>query len=246
MNRSHTESYLQLLQEKLTLVLGQKEKIGQAASLLAETLKSDGWIYAFGTGHSHIFAEELFYRAGGFARVRPILDPDLMLHIEASASTEIERREGYAATLLSGYQISSNDVLILASNSGRNAVPIEMALLAKKAGAKTICLTNLKHSQEVSSRHSSSQKLYEICDVALDNFGEIGDAGSLIPGMDAKMGSTSTIIGSALLHAIQLETASLLLKSGHSPEIFHSSNTDEGEKANQKLIEKYKSQVKSL
>ena len=48
-------------------------------------------VHAFGTGHSHMLAEELFYRAGGLVRVRPILFEGLMLHAGAELSTRLER-----------------------------------------------------------------------------------------------------------------------------------------------------------
>ena len=63
-------------------------------------MKKGGLIYTFGTGHSHILAEEVFYRAGGFAPVYPVLDDALMLHTNASRSSQFERIEGYAKTLL--------------------------------------------------------------------------------------------------------------------------------------------------
>lgn len=246
MSPSHTDSYLNVLQGKLSLALNQKGEINKSAKWIAESMKNQGWIYAFGTGHSHIVAEEIFYRAGGFARIRPILEPSLMLHSDATNSTQVERQEGFSKKLISPYQFSERDVLIIASNSGRNAVPIEMALEAKKTDAKVICLTNLSHSQSVESRHISGKKLFEVCDLTLDNFGEIGDAGTSLLGMQPKMGATSTIICSAILHAIMIETASLLLEFGQVPEVFHSSNTDEGEKENSALINKYKDQVKGL
>ena len=54
-----------------------------AAALIADTMAAGGTIHVFGSGHSHILAEELYYRAGGFARVRPILFEGLMLHASA-------------------------------------------------------------------------------------------------------------------------------------------------------------------
>src|SRR3954468_6608369 len=82
-----------------------------------------------------------FYRAGGLARACPILDERLMLHKEAIEATYIEREEGYAAKLLDLYPVESGDVLIVASNSGRNAVPIEMALGGRARGMKVIAIT---------------------------------------------------------------------------------------------------------
>lgn len=246
MSKEPHKQYKDGILEKLRLAFGQKKEISRAANLIANSLSRQGWIYASGTGHSHMFAEEIFYRAGGFARVIPILDPDLMLHKDASGSTEIERREGYAAELLKEFKMTENDVLIIASNSGRNAVSIEMAQIARQNGAKVIVLTNLKHSRSVISRHSSGLKLYQVCDVYLDNFGEIGDASIQLDGLESKMGATSTVVGVAMLQAIMIQAASILLSKGIIPEIFNSSNSDDGEAFNEDLIAKYKPQVKIL
>ena len=144
----------------------QHEPIRQAAEAVAKTLGAGGMVFAFGTGHSHMLAEELFYRAGGLVKVYPILDEPLMLHTNASRSSHMERLSGYAATLLEdGCDPQSGDVLFLFSNSGRNTVPVDMAVEAKKRGVTVICITNLNHSRSVASRHPSGQKLYEVCDI---------------------------------------------------------------------------------
>lgn len=63
-----------------TLLETQSDSIDQAVNAVSNTLQQGGMIYAFGTGHSHMLAEELFYRAGGLVKVYPILDEPLMLH----------------------------------------------------------------------------------------------------------------------------------------------------------------------
>jgi uncharacterized phosphosugar-binding protein len=85
------KKYQQLLTKKMELAFQQEEEIVQAASIHSHSLSTKGWIYACGTGHSHLLAEEIFYRAGGFARVRPLLLPQLMLHESATGSTDEER-----------------------------------------------------------------------------------------------------------------------------------------------------------
>jgi uncharacterized phosphosugar-binding protein len=240
------ERYFQSISDKLNAAFGQKSKIQTASNWVANSLEAEGWIYTTGTGHSHLLAEEIFYRAGGFARVIPILDPALMLHENASKSTEVERIEGYAANLLSPYNITESDIFIIYSNSGRNSVSIEMAQIAKSAGAKVIAITNLSHTSSVDSRHSSGLKLYEVCDLYLDNFGEIGDASIELNGLTTKVGATSTVIGAALLQAIMVQSAQNLLERGIKPELFSSSNTDDGEELNRILTEKYQALVKSI
>ena len=66
-------------------------------------------------------------------------------------SSFLERLSGYAAILADLYDIEEGDVVLIASNSGRNAYPIEMAIEAKKRGASVIAITNIAHSNAVSS-----------------------------------------------------------------------------------------------
>lgn len=240
------QRYFEQVQIKLKTVFDQTEKIELAAKYIADCLANDGFIYTSGTGHSHIFAEEIFYRAGGFARVVPILDEALMLHKDASYSTEVERQEGYAARLLEGFPLSEKDVFIISSNSGRNTVSIEMAMIAKDKGSKVIVITNLKHTQSIASRHPSGKKLYEIADVFFDNGGEIGDASVTLEGLDIKVGATSTATGAVILQSMMVQATENLIQMGIKPEVFSSSNSDKGEEHNEALIKKYKGIVKSL
>ena len=240
------KTYRDVVFEKLHQAFRQEKEILLAAKWIAQSLSSGGWIFTSGTGHSHMFAEEIFYRAGGFARVKPILDPDLMLHKDASGSTEVERREGYAKTLFEGIEMGAKDIFIISSNSGRNPVSIEMAQIAREKGAKVIVLTNFLHSKSVESRHSSGLKLFEVADLVLDNFGEIGDAAIPFEELEGRVGATSTVVGAALLQAIMVQTVSNLLEEGIDPEIFISSNSDSGEAHNEALLAKYKGEVKIL
>jgi len=240
------QKYQQLLTEKMDKAFQQEREIREAASYISTTLKNKGWIYACGTGHSHMLAEEVFYRAGGFARVRPLLLPKLMLHESATGSTEEERKEGYAPLLFQEYEITERDVFIISSNSGRNSVPIELASFAQQKGAKVIVITNLAHSQSVSSRHSSGLKLYQLGNVVLDNFGEIGDSALQLEGLNTAIGPTSTVIGTALLQAVCVEATAQLLAQGIVPDIFASSNSDQGGAHNEALLEAYKPLVKML
>ena len=240
------QKYQLLITEKLEKAFQQEKEIREAASYISAALKNKGWIYACGTGHSHMLAEEVFYSAGGFARVRPLLLPKLMLHESATGSTEEERKEGYAPLLFQEYEITESDVLVISSNSGRNSVPIELASYAQQKGAKVIVITNLAHSKSVSSRHSSGLKLYQLGDVVLDNFGEIGDATVHLEGLTTPVGPTSTVIGTAILQAVCVEAAAQLLAQGIVPEVFASSNSDQGASHNEALLESYKPLVKML
>ena len=116
----------------------QQAGMEEAARRIADCFRNGGMLYTFGTGHGHLLALEIFYRAGGMARVCPILDEKLMLHISAAKSTHEERDEGWLPILLEKYPIKAGDVLISISNSGRNAVPV---LLAKEARERGVDVT---------------------------------------------------------------------------------------------------------
>ena len=55
----------------------QKEKIENAARLVAEAIKRKSNVYVFGCSHAGILAEEVFYRTGGLAVINPIFSRDL-------------------------------------------------------------------------------------------------------------------------------------------------------------------------
>jgi len=223
----------------------QAEPMERAASLVADALCGEGYVFTFGTGHSHLLAEEIFYRAGGLARVCPILEDSLMLHRAAARSSQIERASGFAKPLLDDIDaVRFGGVMFLFSNSGCNTVAVDMAIEAKKKGLSTVCITNLTHSAKSTSRHPEGKKLCEVCDVVIDNMGCYGDAAIDVDGN--MTGATSTVIGAMILQAIVCRAIELTGERGGHPEVFHSANTVGGDDANEEYIQKYKPFVKSL
>ena len=220
----------------------EKENIQKAARIIYQALTDGHYLYTFGTGHGHMLAEELFYRAGGLVRVRPILLENLMLHVNATASTEAERQEGLAAQILAEYPAGEGDVLIIASNSGRNAVPVELSMAARERKVAVIALTSLSHSHSVASRHKSGLRLFETVDIVIDNHGVPGDA--CIPAGENFVSPTSTVAGAAILQAIVAQVSALSDRG--SVETFVSSNVDGGDSKNAAYIRKYQGTVKSL
>lgn len=241
------QQYIAHVQHLIQRVMdSQMDNIEAAGTVVADTVRRDGLVYTFGTGHSHMMAEELFYRAGGLANIYPIFEEALMLHKEAVKSTEMERQPGYAQQILARYPCTSKDCLILASNSGRNVVNIEMVNAAHKIGMKVIALTNLAHSQAQPSRHASGKKVYELADVVLDNQGCIGDACLPIPEINRTLAATSTSLGALLLQAVIVSAAEQMVAQGHVPDVFVSSNLDEGDAINHRILTRYRPIVKPL
>ena len=223
----------------------QKDGMEEAARRIADCFRQNGMLYTFGTGHGHLLALEIFYRAGGMARVCPILDEKLMLHISAAGSTLEERDEGWLPILLEKYPIKAGDVLISISNSGRNAVPVLLVEEARKRGAFVIALTSLQHTQAVTSRNSRNLRLFEVADLVLDNGGVLGDA-SFQAADGSMIGPTSTAVGAAILQAIVCRVKEMSLAEGFEADFFKSSNVDGGDEWNEQLIAKYQDTIPGL
>ena len=223
----------------------QQEGMEEAARQIAQCFRNGGMLYTFGTGHGHLLALEIFYRAGGMARVCPILDEKLMLHISAAKSTLEERKEEWLPILLEKYPIKAGDVLISISNSGRNAVPVLLAKEARERGAYVIALTSMQHTSAVTSRNSLNLRLFETADLVLDNGGVLGDA-SFQAADGSMLGPTSTSVGAAILQAIVCRVKELSLEEGFEADFFKSSNVDGGDEWNDRLIAKYEAVIPGL
>ena len=222
----------------------QKDTILQVSEQVAGAIREKKNVFVFGCSHAGILAEEVFYRTGGLAVINPIFFPGFMLNTRPITMTsQLERVKGIGKTLLTQNHVGHGDVLIIHSVSGRNTVPVEMALEAKELGAITACITNVAYSKAVTSRHESGKCLYEVCDYVIDNCGCVGDAAVELPGLAEKIGPTSTAAGAALINALVIEAVENLIASGVVPPVFMSANLDGGDEHNKKIFEEYKNNI---
>ncbi|CAN5562948.1 sugar isomerase domain-containing protein [soil metagenome] len=241
MRPSPTESagrrYLRVAEDLVArLSADEWPRIDAAAALVAEALATGGTLHAFGSEHSHTLAEELFYRAGGLVRVRPILFEGLMLHASAPLSTSLERLPGLAAALRQDHPMASGDVLLIASNSGGNEVARELARLARAGGVRTIGITSLDHATSHAARDQGEPRLHELVDVAIDNGGRVGDAAVEVEGLASRVAPTSTVVGAAIANALAAEVVERLVLQGIVPEVFSSSNVAGGDALNARYL----------
>ena len=200
-----------------------------------ERFKEGHKFFVSGSGHSHTMAEEMYARAGGLAFVVPIFT----MTEHPTKSSHIERLSGYAKILAELYGISCGDVVLIASNSGRNAYPIELALEAKSRAAHVVAITSMKHTTAQSSRHSCGKNLYQIADIVIDNCGEVGDCALSIDGLDAKFCPTSSMANSFIAQCINVACAEYLIEHNVEVPVFSSLNCDGTEERNNKLFKKY-------
>lgn len=240
------QAYLARAAELLTRqAQSQEDALEQGAGRISACLTQGNRVYTFGTGHGHLLALEVFYRAGGPVNLCPILDERLMLHVSATDSTDWERREEIVGELLAAYPMEAGDALIVISNSGRNSAPVHLADAARGRGVYVIALTNVTHSSQVTPRNRLGKRLFEVADLVLDNGGALGDAS--IRTRDGRMvGPTSTVVGAALLQAMLCRAEEIASQSGKTIDFYASSNIDGGDEINRRYIEQYKGVLKGL
>src|SRR3954453_3859596 len=176
---------------------------------MADCILNGGRIFAFGTGHSHMLAEEGYARAGGLLSVVPIFYTALMLHESIPLSAKVERTPGLASDLLDRSGIKAGEMLFVYSNSGVNHLPVEMAIEAKRRGVVTVTVGSVAFAK-VAPLSQIGQRLADVCDFAIDNGGVPGDGIVQVPGLEWKVGPTSTVIGALVWNALVVETTRLI------------------------------------
>ena len=197
--------------------------IDNVAAAITEAIDDGHHIYAFGAGHSVSLVNEMYRRAGGVKIVRPLWNEEMLSRADPERAGQLENESGYYRKLTDGLEWGPGDLCWVLSNSGRNALVVELAQEAKRRGVKIIALTSLTHSAAVPAT-AGLPKLPEIADYILDNAGVLGDASIAIDGLPEWVAPTSTIIGAALIQAVWAEVAERLVARGHVPEIWGSAN----------------------
>lgn len=228
--------------EKLIQVVKEKETahISEAAQIIVQRLQKGGIIQLFGCGHSQLLAQEAFYRAGGLVPVRPIFIEPLALHAGALASSINEKDPNIIEQHKEQFDFRENDVCIVISTSGRNAAPIDAALLAKDSDVFVLSLQSLLY-QEQATRHHSGKRLEDVVDFVINTHIPIGDGVLNIHEM--QYAPASTVIGSLLLNALFSEIIETLAKSSIELPIFVSNNVDSDWSHNEKMIVKYQHRI---
>ena len=240
------DQYIDIVSELLKRIKEEEqESLKASAVLLVDAIEKGQRIFAFGCTHSSVTMQDIFARAGGIISINPIYAPGLAAldTMPITLSSHLERLSGYADVVLENQPIQPDDVLIVVSVSGRNAVPIEMAKGAKDRGLKVIAVTSKSYTQSVKSRHSSGKKMYEFADVVLDNKAVKGDALLEAEGMPQKFCPGSGVTSAAILQCLIAATVEELLARGITPPVFLAANVEGGDEYNQKLFDQYKDRI---
>jgi uncharacterized phosphosugar-binding protein len=207
----------------------QVPAIERAAEICTTSIAGRGLVHLFGSGHSRIPVEEIFPRHGSFPGFHPIVELSLTFHnqvVGANGQRQamlLEKVEGLADAILRNFVLEAPDSFMIFSNSGVNAIVVEMALGAKKRGLPVIAVVSLDHCLASSTRHSSGKRLPDIADLTIDTCVPAGDAMVQIDGLDDPVGPGSSIGAVTIVNAIKCLVAEKLTRLGQPPIVLSSS-----------------------
>ena len=224
------KTYLQNMQALLgELIDKQTGNIERAAEAIASAIAAGHSLFGFGCNHSLLPILDIYYRAGGLMLLNPIIAPGLLLELHPPTLTsKMEQLEGYGAIALASAPIKPGDALILISVSGRNAVPVDVALHAKMLGATVIGVTSRAFSDSVTPRNKQGKMLIDVVDIVIDNLVPPGDASLSLEGVPQKFTPVSGVSSVALMHALMAETIERLVARGITPPVYMSGNMEGG------------------
>ncbi len=240
---SAMRKYFQAIQAMQERVLeSQRDSLCLVASRMADTVQAGARIFLFGSGHSHLIAEEAFYRAGGLAAATPVFLSALMLHEDAHLSSRLERTPGVAAGLLERYRPATGEMLFVFSNSGVNCLPVELALEAKKRGLYVVSVSALEYAK-IAPQSALGIRLDQAADLALDNGGVPGDALLQLENCGWRVGPSSTILGALLWNSLVVECLVALQARGIASDklpVFASLNMTGAAEHNAALLDEWR------
>ena len=153
---------------------------------------------------------------------------------------------GLAKRILRNYDLSPIDSALVASSSGCNVVPIEIAQEFQQRGVKVVALISRRHSEASKSRHESGKKLHDFADLVLDTGAPVGDAMTTIDGIDTPVSPGSTIGGCMIINALKAEVADRLVKAGQPPKVLSASAIVGNERATELFEAAYDEHARRL
>jgi len=224
----------------------EMDHIREGAVKIAETLKQDGMIHCFGTGHSHSLCEEIFYHAGGLVPVNMIIVPAATLQEGLFFSTAVEGSPNLVPAILERNTLEEKDVMIVVSLSGRNFLPIDMALEAKKRGLYVIAVSSTAQAAAGTTKHPGGKNLLEIADLVIDNRGVAGNAILEKDDLPSRVGGTQIVIGSMIMEMLVVQAMEECRNIGFAPPIMCCPNLPGGKEHNREVFRKYKNRIKAF
>ena len=217
----------------------QLPAVEQAAGLIATALTGGGTVHCSEIGHG--IQGDFLGRAGGLLAVQPFTfslalnDPVPGCRRDRPRPDSFSREIETIRLAVKASSLRAGDVMLVASVSGRNVGPIELALACRERGIRVIGFTSLPYTAQIQSMHPSGKKLCEVVDVVIDNGAPFGDAGVDIPGLEVKAIPLSGVGMDVAGWMIWGRVMEKLAAAGTPPSVYLSVNRPGGAEYNEKI-----------
>lgn len=213
------------------------------ARLMLDVVRNERLIYTTGTGHSIALVLESFYRAGGLACVQPLYHTSLLPLHGGLESTLCEHTTGLADLLVAHFTPGSDDLAFVFSNSGVNAVPVEVADALHARGTPVVGVVSLTHLH--AARIQVGHTLEDVADHLLDTLVPYGDAAYPV-GDGVATAGLSSLTGVYLWDLLLARLADLAGADGVRLPLWTSSNVEGGAERNRALFATFQRRIPTL
>lgn len=238
------QQYLEAVRAILAhLETTQLPAVEQAATHVADALTGGGAVYCAGIGHG--IQGDFINRAGGLAAVQAFT---YSFHLSDKAPrclADRPRPEPFERDLetvrfaVRAGNLRAGDVMLVGSVSGRNREPIELSLACRARGLKTIGLTAMAYTRQVTSLHPSGKRLCEAVDVAIDIGAPYGDAAVALSGYDIAVMPVSGVAMDVAGWMLFGRAMELMAARGKPATAFLSLNREGGDAYHRRAQEQY-------
>jgi uncharacterized phosphosugar-binding protein len=221
----------------------QREPLQKAAVVIAGALIQGGLWHILDTGH--MLMHEGVGRTGGMMALRPIRitceveNPTRTRNVPGKPKIYYTQVDGFAEFVLKRANVEAGDVLMIGSVSGYEAFPVQAAQIAKELGVHTIAITAVAYSSQLKSKHPTGLRLFEMCDLVLDNCAPMGDALVNVDALGIPVGPASGIGAAYILWALECCVMEELLARGKNPSVYISNHMPGAGQYNAKALDTY-------
>jgi uncharacterized phosphosugar-binding protein len=211
---------------------GSLAAVDDAARFTAERIEKGGRLHHFDTGHT---AREPIGRAGGLVGLHGIEVEYALTHRVPPGREGTGLLQNYVydvealgTTVAQRANLAAGDVLWLVSNSGKEALPVALAVGARARGCAVVAVTSVAFSDSLAPRHSSGKRLHEVADRVVDTRGPLGDAALPVEALGTSIGPLSGLLNVAAVWALSAALVEALLARGIAPAVYRSVNLPDG------------------
>lgn len=221
----------------------QMDAIMESARVIAKSLTEGGIWHLHDTGH--MLMHEAIGRTGGMMAVRPVYvevevnNPTRNRMNTNKTNVYLDGIAGLPEFIIGKANMEPGDVLMIGSVSGKNILPVELAIKAKEKGLTTIALTSVEYSSTLKSAHPSGKRLFEVCDIVLDNCSNVSDTLVQVEKLNMGICPSSGIAAAYIMWALQSEIIELLLKEGKTPHVYLNNHMPGASRINNKAWAEY-------